>query len=253
MVIWCIFRRSTLFLGRLYVFHISYFSDIACTPCHELEVASLARPCISPRHLPAPASAFSKTNPSPSSPSSPFSSSSPSLTSSLSSPSSLTSSSSVFSPSFVMIMRSMVWMVYWNQATCIVWIGEEPNQINHLSDALETTKWIHSKLVSDIICVTLFVKVFQVLVITVMWCKPSSVSIQSRHRTILCRLIASLVWQAQPQVAAHWQLYNRASHMQLFWISMLFQAVNTVKLNFKAGLFSSTFLFEHSFLAKSHL
>ena len=33
---------------------------------------------------------------------------------------------------------------------------------------------------------------------------------------------------------------------------MLFQAVNTVKLNFKAGLFSSTFLFEHSFLAKSH-
>ena len=61
MVIWCIFRRSTLFLGRLYVFHISYFSDIACTPCHELEVASLARPCISPRHLPAPASAFSET------------------------------------------------------------------------------------------------------------------------------------------------------------------------------------------------
>ena len=40
----------------------------------------------------------------------------------------------------------------------------------------------------------------------------------------------------------------RASHMQLFWIFMLFQAVNTVKLNFKAGLFSSTFLFEHSFL-----
>ena len=45
----------------------------------------------------------------------------------------------------------------------------------------------------------------------------------------------------------------RASHMQLFWIFMLSQAVNTVKLNFKAGLFSSTFLFEHSFLAKSHL
>ena len=36
-----------------------------------------------------------------------------------------------------------------------------------------------------------------------------------------------------------------------FWIFMLFQAVNTVKLNFKAGLFSSTFQFEHSFLAKS--
>ena len=36
-----------------------------------------------------------------------------------------------------------------------------------------------------------------------------------------------------------------------FWIFMLFQAVNTVKLNFKAGLFSSTFPFEHSFLAKS--
>ena len=87
-----------------------------------------------------------------------------------------------------------------NQAAYIVSIGEEPNQINHSSDALETTKWIHSKLVSDIICVTLFVKVFQVLVVTVMkkkvtvmWCKPSSVSIQSRHRTILCRLIASLV------------------------------------------------------------
>ena len=43
----------------------------------------------------------------------------------------------------------------------------------------------------------------------------------------------------------------RASHVQLFWIFMLFQAVNTVKLNFKAGLFSSTFQFEHSFLAKS--
>ena len=40
----------------------------------------------------------------------------------------------------------------------------------------------------------------------------------------------------------------RASHLQFF---MLFQAVNTVKLNFKAGLFSSTFQFEHSFLAKS--
>ena len=46
-------------------------------------------------------------------------------------------------------------------------------------------------------------------------------------------------------------LCTRASHMQLFWIFMLFQAVNTVKLNFKAGLFSSTFQFEHSFLAKS--
>ena len=46
-------------------------------------------------------------------------------------------------------------------------------------------------------------------------------------------------------------MYIRASHMQLFWIFMLFQAVNTVKLNFKAGLFSSTFQFEHSFLAKS--
>ena len=44
---------------------------------------------------------------------------------------------------------------------------------------------------------------------------------------------------------------NRASHVQLFWIFMLFQAVKTVKLNFKAGLFSSTFQFEHSFLAKS--
>ena len=44
---------------------------------------------------------------------------------------------------------------------------------------------------------------------------------------------------------------SRASHVQLFWIFMLFQAVNTVKLNFKAGLFSSTFQFEHSFLAKS--
>ena len=43
----------------------------------------------------------------------------------------------------------------------------------------------------------------------------------------------------------------RASHVQLFWIFMLFQAVNTIKLNFKAGLFSSTFQFEHSFLAKS--
>ena len=48
-------------------------------------------------------------------------------------------------------------------------------------------------------------------------------------------------------------MYIRASHVQLFWFLMLFQAVNTVKLNFKAGLFSSTFLFEHSFLAKSHL
>ena len=46
-------------------------------------------------------------------------------------------------------------------------------------------------------------------------------------------------------------LVSRASHVQLFWIFMLFQAVNTVKLNFKAGLFSSTFQFEHSFLAKS--
>ena len=44
---------------------------------------------------------------------------------------------------------------------------------------------------------------------------------------------------------------NRASHVQLFWIFILFQAVITVKLNFKAGLFSSTFPFEHSFLAKS--
>ena len=35
------------------------------------------------------------------------------------------------------------------------------------------------------------------------------------------------------------------------WTFMLFQAVNTVKLNFKVGLFSSTFLFEHLFLAKS--
>ena len=34
---------------------------------------------------------------------------------------------------------------------------------------------------------------------------------------------------------------NRASHVQLFWTFMLFQAVNTVKLNFEAGLFSSTF------------
>ena len=55
----------------------------------------------------------------------------------------------------------------------------------------------------------------------------------------------------------HWcgspEIYIRASHMQLFWIFMLFQAVNTVKLNFKAGLFSSTLLFEHSFLAKLHL
>ena len=48
-------------------------------------------------------------------------------------------------------------------------------------------------------------------------------------------------------------IFSRASHMQHFWIFMLFQAVTTVKLNFKAGLFSSTFLFEHSFLAKSHL
>ena len=46
-------------------------------------------------------------------------------------------------------------------------------------------------------------------------------------------------------------LLNRASHVQLFWIFMLFQAVNIVKLNFKAGLFSSTFQFERSFLAKS--
>ena len=46
-------------------------------------------------------------------------------------------------------------------------------------------------------------------------------------------------------------LPSRASHVQLFWIFMLFQAVNTVKLNFKAGLFSLTFQFEHSFLAKS--
>ena len=38
---------------------------------------------------------------------------------------------------------------------------------------------------------------------------------------------------------------NRASHVQLFWIFMLFQAVYTIKLNFKAGLFSSTFQFEH--------
>ena len=45
----------------------------------------------------------------------------------------------------------------------------------------------------------------------------------------------------------------RASHMQLFWIFILFRAVNTVKLNFNAGLFSSTFLFEHLLLAKSHL
>ena len=37
----------------------------------------------------------------------------------------------------------------------------------------------------------------------------------------------------------------------IFWIFMLFQAVNIVKLNFKAGLFSSTFQFERSFLAKS--
>ena len=44
---------------------------------------------------------------------------------------------------------------------------------------------------------------------------------------------------------------SRASHVQLFWIFMLFEVVNTVKLNFKAGLFSSTFQFEHSFLAKS--
>ena len=44
---------------------------------------------------------------------------------------------------------------------------------------------------------------------------------------------------------------NRASHVQLFWIFMLFQAVNVVKLHFKAGLFSSTFQFEPSFLAKS--
>ena len=44
---------------------------------------------------------------------------------------------------------------------------------------------------------------------------------------------------------------NSASHVHLFWIFMLFQAVITVKLNFKAGLFSSTFPFEHSFLAKS--
>ena len=46
-------------------------------------------------------------------------------------------------------------------------------------------------------------------------------------------------------------MLTRASHVQLFWIFMLFQAVNIVKLNFKAGLFSSTFPFEHSFLAKS--
>ena len=46
-------------------------------------------------------------------------------------------------------------------------------------------------------------------------------------------------------------IYTRASHVQLFWIFMLFQAVNIVKLNFKASLFSSTFQFEHSFLAKS--
>ena len=29
-------------------------------------------------------------------------------------------------------------------------------------------------------------------------------------------------------------LYNRASHLQFVWISMLFQAVTNVKLNFKA-------------------
>ena len=46
-------------------------------------------------------------------------------------------------------------------------------------------------------------------------------------------------------------IYNRASHVQLFWIFMLFQAVYNVKLNSKAGLFSLTFQFEHSFLAKS--
>ena len=46
-------------------------------------------------------------------------------------------------------------------------------------------------------------------------------------------------------------MVSRASHVHLFWIFMLFQAVNIVKLNFKAGLFSSTFQFEHSFLAKS--
>ena len=33
----------------------------------------------------------------------------------------------------------------------------------------------------------------------------------------------------------------RASHVQLFWIFMLFQAVNTVKLNLKAGLFFQLF------------
>ena len=37
------------------------------------------------------------------------------------------------------------------------------------------------------------------------------------------------------------ELRSRASHMQLFWIFMLFQAVNIVKLNFKASLFSPTF------------
>ena len=44
---------------------------------------------------------------------------------------------------------------------------------------------------------------------------------------------------------------SRASHVQFFWIFILFHAVITVKLNFKASLFSSTFQFEHSFLAKS--
>ena len=52
-----------------------------------------------------------------------------------------------------------------------------------------------------------------------------------------------------------WLQYQRCTLERVmcnfFWIFMLFQAVNTVKLNFKAGLFSSTFPFEHSFLAKS--